>query len=76
MLVLKRYAGKFNQDRIFLETSDGMIEIVLVASGSGSSKIGIQAPEGVVITRPDMKSKSRSLNRGRSVNPGHFAGDK
>jgi len=53
MLVLTRREN----DSIFLETSDGPIEIKLTAIDGAQVRIGIRAPKSVGIVRGELKKR-------------------
>ncbi len=50
MLVLRRKVG----DSIFIDTSDGPIEIRLIWIGQNAARIGVNAPDDVEILRGEI----------------------
>lgn len=52
MLVLERR----NQERVFIDTIDGRIEVVITAIRRESVELGFVAPPNVAITRDDAKN--------------------
>lgn len=53
MLVITRNEG----ERIFLDTTDGTIEVFLYAIKRGKCRVGIEAPRAVKVRRDDMKQE-------------------